>query len=196
MIISTGMSTPEEIDRTVQVVRAEGTPFALMHCTSTYPTPYEHVQLGCITWLQDLYGVPVGFSDHTLGSFMAFAAAANGANIFEKHFTTSRALPGPDQQGSMEPRELAELVRAIPGKNLKLLGGKPLITYTIDAAHQSGAFDRTIVSTDDAAIADAARALGCELPFVRPAALARDETPHLAVMQHAVGALRDQGYDA
>ncbi len=113
MIISTGMSTPEEIDRTVQVVRAEGTPFALMHCTSTYPTPYEHVQLGCITWLQDLYGVPVGFSDHTLGSFMAFAAAANGANIFEKHFTTSRALPGPDQQGSMEPRELAELVRGI-----------------------------------------------------------------------------------
>jgi sialic acid synthase SpsE len=113
MIISTGMSTPEEIDRTVQVVRAEGTPFALMHCTSTYPTPYEHVQLGCINWLQNLYGVPVGFSDHTLGSFMAFAAAANGANIFEKHFTTSRSLPGPDQQGSMEPKELAELVRGI-----------------------------------------------------------------------------------
>src|SRR5260221_4057330 len=87
MIVSTGMSTPEEIDRTVQTVRAEGTPFALMHCTSTYPTPYEHVQLGCIGWLQDLYRVPVGFSDHTLGSFMAFAAAANGANLFEKHFT-------------------------------------------------------------------------------------------------------------
>ena len=113
MIISTGMSTPEEIDRTVEVVRAEGTPFALMHCTSTYPTPYEHVQLGCINWLQHVYGVPVGFSDHTLGSFMAFAAAASGANIFEKHFTTSRSLPGPDQQGSMEPKELAELVRGI-----------------------------------------------------------------------------------
>jgi len=113
MIISTGMSTPEEIDRTVQTVRAEGTPFALMHCTSTYPTPYDHVQLGCINWLQNLYGVPVGFSDHTLGGFMAFAAVANGANIFEKHFTASRLLPGPDQQGSMEPGELAELVRGI-----------------------------------------------------------------------------------
>jgi sialic acid synthase SpsE len=113
MIISTGMSTPEEIDRTVQSVRGAGAPFALMHCTSTYPTPYEHVQLGCINWLQNLYGVPVGFSDHTLGSFMAFAAVANGANIFEKHFTTSRSLPGPDQQGSMEPQELAELVRGI-----------------------------------------------------------------------------------
>jgi len=113
MIISTGMSTPEEIDRTVRAVREEGAPFALMHCTSTYPTPYEHVQLGCIPWLQSLYGVPVGFSDHTLGSYMAFAAVATGAQLFEKHFTTSRALPGPDQQGSMEPAELADLVRGI-----------------------------------------------------------------------------------
>jgi sialic acid synthase SpsE len=113
MIISTGMSTPEEIDRTVRTVREEGAPFALMHCTSTYPTPYEHVQLGCIAWLQNLYDVPVGFSDHTLGSYMAFAAVANGASLFEKHFTTSRGLPGPDQQGSMEPAELADLVRGI-----------------------------------------------------------------------------------
>ena len=113
MIISTGMSTPEEIDRTVQAVRAEATPFALMHCTSTYPTPYEHVQLGCIGWLQSLYGVPVGLSDHTLGSYMAFAAVARGADLFEKHFTVSRSLPGPDQQGSMEPAELKALVHGI-----------------------------------------------------------------------------------
>lgn len=113
MIISTGMSTPEEIDLTVQTVRAEHAPFALMHCTSTYPTPYEHVQIGCIGRLQTLYHVPVGFSDHTLGSVMAFAAVAGGANLFEKHFTTSRSLPGPDQKGSMEPAELQEVVRGI-----------------------------------------------------------------------------------
>jgi sialic acid synthase SpsE len=113
MIISTGMSTPDEIDRTVQAVREVGTPFALMHCTSTYPTPYEHVQLDCIPALQEKYRVPVGFSDHTLGSFAAFAAVTLGANLFEKHFTISRTLPGPDQQGSMEPRELQELVRGI-----------------------------------------------------------------------------------
>ena len=113
MIISTGMSTPEEIDATVRAVRAEGTPFALMHCTSTYPTPFEHVQLDCIPALQQHYGVPVGFSDHTLGTFMAFAAVALGANLYEKHFTTSRSLPGPDQQGSMEPRELEALVTGI-----------------------------------------------------------------------------------
>jgi N-acetylneuraminate synthase len=113
MIISTGMSTPEEIDRTVQAVRAVGTPFALMHCTSTYPTPYEHVQLDCIAALRQKYGVPVGFSDHTLGNFMAYGAVAIGAHLFEKHFTVSRTLPGPDQQGSMEPAELAELVKGV-----------------------------------------------------------------------------------
>ena len=113
MIISTGMSTADEIDRTVQSVRAAGTPFALMHCTSTYPTPFEHVQLGCVTALQDRYDVPVGFSDHTLGSYLAFAAAAIGANLYEKHFTTSRALPGPDQSGSMEPHELKTVVEGI-----------------------------------------------------------------------------------
>jgi len=113
MIISTGMSTPEEIDRTVAAVRGEGARFALMHCTSTYPTPYAHVQLGCIRWLQERYQVPAGFSDHTLGNFMAFAAAAMGASLFEKHFTISRNLPGPDQLGSMEPQELTELVRGI-----------------------------------------------------------------------------------
>jgi N-acetylneuraminate synthase len=113
MIVSTGMSTPEEIERTVQTIRAEGTPFALMHCTSTYPTPYEHVQLGCIAGLKERYGVPAGFSDHTLGNFAAFAAIASGAQLFEKHFTVSRSLPGPDQQGSMEPKELEELVRGI-----------------------------------------------------------------------------------
>ena len=92
---------------------AAGAHYALMHCTSTYPTPYPHVQLGCIAWLQQKYEVPVGFSDHTLGNVMAFAAVAGGANLFEKHFTASRSLPGPDQQGSMEPAELAELVKGI-----------------------------------------------------------------------------------
>ncbi len=113
MIVSTGMSTPDEIDRTIGALRAIGTPFALMHCTSTYPTPFEHVQIDCIPALQQRYAVPVGFSDHTSGSYMAFAAVTLGANLFEKHFTTSRALPGPDQAGSMEPSELADVVRGI-----------------------------------------------------------------------------------
>ncbi|HEV8346609.1 MAG TPA: acylneuraminate cytidylyltransferase family protein [Vicinamibacterales bacterium] len=86
--------------------------------------------------------------------------------------------------------------KTIPGKNLKPLGGKPLIAYSIEAARQSGVFDRTIISTDDQAIAEAAEALGCERPFLRPASLARDDTPHLPVVQHAVDTLRHGGYDA
>jgi CMP-N,N'-diacetyllegionaminic acid synthase len=81
--------------------------------------------------------------------------------------------------------------KGIPGKNLKLLAGKPLIAYTLESAAQSAVFDRVILSTDDAAIAAEARARGCEVPFMRPTDLARDETPHLPVMQHAVGWLRD-----
>ncbi len=76
--------------------------------------------------------------------------------------------------------------KGIPGKNLRPLAGKPLLHYTIDAARASAALDRLVLSTDDEAIAGAARAAGCEVPFLRPAALARDETPHLPVMQHVV----------
>src|SRR5439155_23829738 len=76
--------------------------------------------------------------------------------------------------------------KSIPGKNLNLLHGKPLIAYPIEASRESGVFDRLILSTDDPEIAATARVLGCEAPFLRPADLARDDTLHLAVMQHAV----------
>jgi CMP-N,N'-diacetyllegionaminic acid synthase len=82
--------------------------------------------------------------------------------------------------------------KGIPGKNTKLLAGKPLLAYTIEAAQASGAFDRLILSTDDARAAAMARELGCEVPFMRPAALSTDDTPHLPVMQHALGWLRDE----
>jgi CMP-N,N'-diacetyllegionaminic acid synthase len=76
--------------------------------------------------------------------------------------------------------------KGLPGKNLKVLAGKPLIAYTVEAAGDSGAFDRLILSTDADDIAAAGRALGCDVPFLRPADLARDDTPHLPVLQHAV----------
>lgn len=82
--------------------------------------------------------------------------------------------------------------KGIPGKNLRRLAGKPLIAHTIDAARLSGAFDRLILSTDDPAIADVARGFSCDVPFMRPATLAQDDTLHLPVMQHAVQWLRDR----
>ena len=83
----------------------------------------------------------------------------------------------------------------IPGKNTRRLAGKPLIAYTIEAALASGAFERLILSTDDEEAARIGRELGCEVPFMRPAELCADDTPHLPVMQHAVAWMRDeQGY--
>lgn len=81
--------------------------------------------------------------------------------------------------------------KGIPGKNIKLLDGKPLIVYTIEAAQQAGAFDRLILSTDDPAIAAVAKKHGCDVPFMRPADLAEDKTGHLPVMQHATQWLKD-----
>src|SRR5262245_46467649 len=84
--------------------------------------------------------------------------------------------------------------KGIPGKNTRPLAGKPLILYTIEAALRSGVFDRVILSTDDPDAAAIARAAGCEVPFMRPAALAADDTPHLPVMQHALAWLRDRDH--
>ena len=82
--------------------------------------------------------------------------------------------------------------KGIPGKNTRRLAGKPLIAYTIETALASGAFDRLILSTDDQDAARLAEALGCDVPFLRPAALCADDTPHLPVMEHAVGWMRDE----
>ena len=85
--------------------------------------------------------------------------------------------------------------KGIPGKNMKRLAGQPLIWHTLQSAAASSVFDRVIVSTDDHAIANYARVNGCEVPFIRPAELAQDDTPHLPVLQHAVTWLKEQdGY--
>jgi CMP-N-acetylneuraminic acid synthetase len=82
--------------------------------------------------------------------------------------------------------------KGIPGKNLKLLAGKPLLAYTVDTARRSGALDRVILSTEDEAIATAGRDMGCDVPFIRPLDLAQDDTPHLPVIQHATRWMQDR----
>src|SRR5262245_3896923 len=87
--------------------------------------------------------------------------------------------------------------KGIPGKNTRPLAGKPLILYTIEAAVASRAFDRLVITTDDEVAAEIARENGCDVPFMRPAELSADDTPHLPVMQHAGAWLRDrEGYHA
>jgi CMP-N,N'-diacetyllegionaminic acid synthase len=86
--------------------------------------------------------------------------------------------------------------KGVPGKNLRLLAGRPLLAYTADAALGSRRLSRTVLSTDDPEIAAAGRALGLVVPFLRPAALAADDTPMLPVLVHTVEALRREGFAA
>lgn len=110
MIISTGMSTLQEVARTVTAVKKYNKRIMLMQCTSTYPTEYKNVNLGAIKLLQQGFHLPVGLSDHSLGIYTALGAVALGAAALEKHFTLDRNWPGPDQKASLVPAELKELV--------------------------------------------------------------------------------------
>ncbi len=111
-ILSTGMATPDEIAETVATFRdAGGRDLVLLHCVSGYPTPAEQSNLRRIPALAAEFGCPVGLSDHTLGIEVAIASVALGACLIEKHFTLRRADGGPDAAFSLEPDELAALVR-------------------------------------------------------------------------------------
>jgi N-acetylneuraminate synthase/N,N'-diacetyllegionaminate synthase len=85
----------------------------ILHCTSSYPAEPQDVNLRAMLTMAEAFGRPVGYSDHTRGIEISVAAVALGATVIEKHFTVSRALPGPDHAASLESAELAELVRSI-----------------------------------------------------------------------------------
>ena len=85
----------------------------ILHCTSSYPAPAESVNLRAMQVMYEAFRVPVGYSDHTEGTDVALAAVALGACVLEKHFTLDRTLPGPDHRASLEPEELAAMVRSI-----------------------------------------------------------------------------------
>lgn len=111
VILSSGMTTLDEMATTLNAVLPENPNIAVLHCTSTYPTTYEDVRLGGIGQLRERFGLPVGLSDHSPGVATGVASVALGASVIEKHFTLDRSWPGPDQAGSIEPHELAQLVR-------------------------------------------------------------------------------------
>jgi pseudaminic acid synthase len=114
VIISTGMGSLEEIDEAVRAFReAGGTQLALLKCTSAYPSPAGEMNLRTIPHLGAAFDVPTGLSDHTLGIAAPIAAVALGACIIEKHFTLSRATPGPDSAFSLEPDEFKQMVEAV-----------------------------------------------------------------------------------
>jgi N-acetylneuraminate synthase len=114
IILSTGMAHLGEVDEAVRVVQSAGNgELALLHCVSNYPADPEDANLRAMRTMAVAFQLPVGYSDHTLGIEVSLAAVALGACIIEKHFTLDRDLPGPDHRASLEPRELAALVRGI-----------------------------------------------------------------------------------
>jgi sialic acid synthase SpsE len=122
LIISTGMSTLDEIAQALSVVatawgddgqRLLRERVTLLHCTTEYPAPLGEIHLRAMATMASTFGLPVGYSDHTEGIAVTTAAVALGAVMIEKHFTLDRGLPGPDHKASLEPNELAAMVAAI-----------------------------------------------------------------------------------
>jgi N,N'-diacetyllegionaminate synthase len=111
VILSTGMSTLEEVAEAVEVFK--GQQLTLLHCTSNYPAREEDVNLRAMRTLQERFGLPTGYSDHTQGTSVAIAAVALGAKVLEKHLTLDRGMPGPDHRASLDPATFTRMVREL-----------------------------------------------------------------------------------
>ena len=125
IILSTGMSTLEEVEFAVSIIESAGfdlSGLTLLHATSEYPCPLDQVNLKAMHTLRDRFNLKVGYSDHTKGIHIPFLASAMGAKVIEKHFTLDRNLEGPDHKSSLEPDELIEMVTHI--RQLPLVLGK------------------------------------------------------------------------
>lgn len=114
IIISTGMGYLSEVEDAVRCLEeANADAVAILQCTSNYPAPPEAINLRVMETLRMAFRVPIGYSDHTIGTPVSLASVARGAAILEKHFTLDRSLPGPDHKASIEPVELAALVKGV-----------------------------------------------------------------------------------
>ncbi|HEY4486804.1 MAG TPA: N-acetylneuraminate synthase family protein [Candidatus Paceibacterota bacterium] len=137
VILSTGMNDISSVRRAVTIFRKHKTPYALLNCTSMYPTPYDKVRLGGITDLKKAFpDAVVGQSDHSLGNYTCYGAVVLGAAILEKHFTSDKKWPGPDIAISITPSELKELIvgsraihEALGGHKTILKEEQPVIDF-------------------------------------------------------------------
>jgi sialic acid synthase SpsE len=139
VLLSTGMNDLPSIAMAVDILRRHSIPFALFHCTSMYPTPFEKVRLGALAEIREAFpDAVIGLSDHSLGNYTCFGAVALGASIVEKHFTADKSWPGPDIDISIDEAELRELIKGTRAIH-KARGGKKTILPeeqpTIDFAY-------------------------------------------------------------
>lgn len=137
VILSTGMNNIASIKKAAAILKIYRVPFAILHCTSMYPTPHEKVRLGALAELKRYFpGTVIGLSDHSLGNYTCFAAVALGASILEKHFTCDKNWSGSDIPISITPQELKDLIvgsaaiqRSLGGRKNILREEKPTIDF-------------------------------------------------------------------
>ncbi|TNE61168.1 MAG: pseudaminic acid synthase [Alphaproteobacteria bacterium] len=152
VLISTGAATDTEMDEAMAVLAAEGcNNVCILHCVSAYPTPVDRANVASVPYLAGRYGVPVGFSDHTEGLEAAMAATALGAAIIEKHVCMRRADGDIDSAFSLEPAELAELIRAT--RAVASAVGTPK-SAPLDIEMESRRFKRSLFVTKDVKAGD------------------------------------------
>lgn len=150
VILSTGMSTLDEVETAVSVLEKGGIPrrdVILLHCTTQYPTPMEDVNLRAMDTLATLGCGGIGYSDHTLGIEVPIAAAARGAAVIEKHFTLDKNLPGPDHRASLEPAELKAMVDAV--RNIEVALGTGVKTAAPSEVANINVARKSIVAARD-----------------------------------------------
>lgn len=139
IILSTGMNDIVSIKKAVKVLEEANIQYAILHCTSMYPTPYDKVKLGALEDLKNSFpNAVLGLSDHSIGNYASYAAVALGASIVEKHFTSDKSWPGPDVPISIDPRELKELIEGCKAIHEALGGEKTILEEeqpTIDFAY-------------------------------------------------------------
>ena len=141
IILSTGMNDVASIAPCVEIFRRHKVEYALLHCTSMYPTPYAHVRLGALQVLRDSFpDAVVGLSDHSMGNYTCFGAIPLGASILEKHYTADKTWDGPDIPISIDPIELRDLIEGSRAIHEALGGTKTILPEeqpTIDFAYAS-----------------------------------------------------------
>ena len=152
IIISTGIANLEDIELAVETcLEAGNDKIALLKCTSSYPAPFEEINLNTIPDIKNKFNVIVGLSDHTLGGEVSTAAIAVGANIIEKHFILDRNMGGPDCEFSMEPHEFKQMVESI--RNVEKALGK--VNYELsDKMMANREFSRSLFAVDDIKIGE------------------------------------------
>jgi N,N'-diacetyllegionaminate synthase len=148
VILATGMANLGEIEQTINLIRSYySSNITLLHCTTSYPTPYDQVNMNVISTLKNAFNLPVGYSDHTVGIEIAVMAVSLGAVVIEKHFTLDKKMIGPDHFASAEPEEFKQMVRAI--RNVERAFGKKEKTLTEEEKKNIHFMRRSIHSVKD-----------------------------------------------